>query len=75
MMFWKKNFKIMSARFTFFSFESDWICPAAAQEYRWENQTAWTEEQGVGTELVLRSNLKQPVPIHFTHDGAFLLHQ
>ena len=69
----KKNRKLHLLILLFSSFESDWICPAAAKDSHWENQTAWTEEQGMGTDLVLISNLKKPIPINFIHDGVFLL--
>lgn len=73
MLFWKKVYKWNLLILLFSSFESDWICPAAAKDNCQENQTEWTEEQGVGTDLVLISNLKKSIPINFIHNGAFLL--
>lgn len=73
MLFWKKNSKWNPLILLFSSFESDWLCPAAAKDNRWENQTEWTEEQGVGTDLVSISNLKKPIPINFIHNADFLL--
>lgn len=72
MLFWKKNSKLNLLILLFSSFESDWICPAAAKDNCWENQTEWTEEQGVGTDLVLISNPKKAIPIDFIYNGAFL---